>query len=68
MLSLIQIDEVSEVPCARCGGEVIEFSVPSDIWNRVVRLDGHERGDEYLCIGCFFVALRKSLGLIPEGE
>lgn len=45
--------EPSEVPCARCGGRVVEFVVPSDVWNSVVRLDGKEGDDEYLCEACY---------------
>jgi hypothetical protein len=56
-------DEISAIPCSHCGGTVIEFSIPNDIWNRVIRLDGHEHTNEYLCLGCFFDALRKALGL-----
>lgn len=56
-------DKVSEVPCSNCGGEVIEFTIPNDIWNKVIRLDGHEHANEYLCAGCFFGALRTVLGL-----
>jgi len=56
-------DTVSGIPCDICGGTVIEFSIPNDIWNRVVRLDGHEHDNEYLCIECFYEALREALGL-----
>lgn len=45
--------EPSEVPCARCGGRVVEFVVPNDVWNSVVRLDGKEGDDEYLCEACY---------------
>jgi hypothetical protein len=44
---------VSEVPCCKCGGEVIEFVVENRIWNRIVRLDGPEHDKEYLCVACF---------------
>lgn len=66
MLSEWQNSEVSELPCGICGGEVIEFSIPNDIWNKVIRPDGHEHDKEYLCIDCFFNALRKALGLCIE--
>lgn len=55
--------KISLIPCASCDGEVIEFSIPNDIWNRVIRIDGYESDDEYLCINCFFNALRQSLNL-----
>jgi hypothetical protein len=63
ILSTWKNDEVSEAPCARCGGEVIEFTIPNDIWNKVIRVEGRERDDEYLCIDCFFAALRKAINL-----
>ena len=36
----------STIPCARCGGRCIEFTVPNDVWNAVVRRSGEERDDE----------------------
>lgn len=63
ILSTYPADEISGIPCDLCGGDVIEFSIPSDIWNKVIRLDGHEHDKEYLCMVCFFDALRKALGL-----
>lgn len=62
-MSLIVIDVVSIVPCDRCGGEVIEFSIPNDIWNKVIRTDGRESDNEYICVGCWFNSLRKALGI-----
>lgn len=61
MLSLYPNDAISETPCERCSGAVIEFSIPNDIWNAVIRTEGHERDDEYLCMDCFFDALRQAL-------
>lgn len=64
MLTTLPIDnETSSIPCDICGGAVIEFSIPNDIWNKVIRLDGHEHDKEYLCMACFFDALRVVLGL-----
>lgn len=54
-------EAASAVPCARCGGEVVEFSIPNDIWNEIIRLDGHEHADEYLCWNCFWHATRLKL-------
>jgi len=48
----------SSIPCARCGGVVIEFSVPNDIWNAIVRRDAPEGSDEYMCHACWLRALR----------
>jgi hypothetical protein len=62
-MSLILIDTVSTIPCARCGGEVIEFSIPNDIWNKVIRADTEESDNEYICVDCWFNSLRKSLGI-----
>ena len=55
--------ESSEIPCNICGGEVYEFSLPNDIWNRVVRTSGTETDKEYLCMSCFLDILRRALGL-----
>lgn len=46
-------EEISEVPCSNCGGEVTEFSIPNDIWNAVVRKGSKETDNEYLCVWCF---------------
>lgn len=63
ILSMYPDDAVSSIPCNICGGAVIEFSIPNDIWNKVIRLDGHEHDKEYLCMACFFDALRVALGI-----
>ena len=44
---------VSEVPCCKCHGEVIEFTVPNELWNAVMRPDGCETDQEYLCFDCW---------------
>lgn len=62
-MSLFSNDVISSIPCARCGGEVIEFSIPNDVWNKVIRPDGHEHTKEYLCANCWFNALRVALGI-----
>lgn len=51
----------SSIPCARCGGAVVEFSIPNDIWNEIIREDGHEHDGEYLCWNCFWNATRVKL-------
>src|SRR3990167_1080612 len=43
----------STIPCARCGGQCVEFTVPNDVWNAVVRRGGKERDDEYMCEACY---------------
>ena len=43
----------SGIPCARCGGSCVEFTVPNDVWNTVIRLGGKERDDEYICEVCY---------------
>lgn len=53
--------ETSEIPCCECGGKVIEFTVPNDIWNLVMRPDGKETDKEYLCLDCWCKALRSKL-------
>jgi DNA-directed RNA polymerase subunit RPC12/RpoP len=52
---------MSEIPCCKCGGEVVEFVVPNDLWNMVIRQDGHESNKEYLCFACWNNALYKYL-------
>lgn len=49
----MKIPEVSQIPCCKCKGAVIEFSVDNDIWNQVVRHGGCEHDMEYLCVQCF---------------
>lgn len=51
----------SEVPCRRCGGVVREFTVPNEVWNAVIRVDGRERDDEYICLACWYVAVLTAL-------
>lgn len=72
ILSMYPPGDVSSLPCEICGGDVIEFSIPNDIWNRVIRLDGREHDKEYLCMACFFDALRTALSIkqpaAPDGE
>jgi len=55
------LPQASGIPCVNCGGQVVEFTVPSDIWNAVVRLGGPEHDREYLCWNCFWVAVRSFL-------
>jgi hypothetical protein len=43
----------SKIPCAICGGEVIEFTAPNYLWNLIMRPDGHEHDKEYVCFDCF---------------
>ncbi len=45
--------DASEVPCCRCGGPVIEFSINNRSWNTIIRDDGPETNQEYLCFQCF---------------
>jgi len=45
--------ENSKVNCCECNGKVIEFSVPNELWNIVMRPDGNETDKEYLCFGCW---------------
>jgi hypothetical protein len=60
-------EEISEVPCANCGGPVQEFSIPNDIWNSVVRRHEKETEGEYLCIWCFTSAfVRWFQDVMPE--
>ena len=45
--------KTSPIPCQHCGGPVIEFSIPSPLWNSIMRPDGREHTKEYICIDCF---------------
>lgn len=42
----------SEIPCCLCGRKVVEFTIPNDIWNIVIRNNGSEHDMEYLCVWC----------------
>lgn len=55
------MSSISAVPCNRCEGPCTEFIIPSDIWNRVIRTEGAERDDEYICEDCWYLALREAL-------
>lgn len=54
-----QDDKASGTPCAICRGPVIEFSVPNDVWNTIVRHDKPSTDKEYLCTVCFNHAVAK---------
>jgi hypothetical protein len=54
------------IDCTNCGGPVAaEFHLPNDIWNAVMRPDGHETSNEYLCLKCWHAKLRERLNLPP---
>ena len=55
-------NEVTEIPCTSCGGSVIEFTIPNDIWNKVMRKN-KETNEEYICINCWYNNLRKILNI-----
>ena len=66
-MNSIWVSEVpSEIPCVICKNEVYEFYIPSDIWNKVIRKNGKETDKEYLCLNCFWNALRDELNLKYE--
>lgn len=44
---------VVDIPCSVCGGPCVEFTVPNDVWNLVVRKGGPETDKEYLCEACY---------------
>jgi hypothetical protein len=60
--------EPSVIPCAKCGGTVVEFIIPNDIWNFVIRKNGKETDQEYLCEKCWFEALRTRLFELEDGK
>jgi hypothetical protein len=47
----------SSIPCARCGDSCVEFTVPNEVWNAVVRRGGKEGADEYICEACYRLAV-----------
>lgn len=59
--------EISEVPCCKCSGLVIEFSIDNESWNTIIRDDGPETDQEYLCLECFAeIAAHKIRGTRQE--
>lgn len=58
-------NKASEIPCVECNGEVIEFSIPNIVWNKVIRRNGKEHNKEYLCIWCF---LNHTINYIAKGK
>lgn len=68
LLAASQHEEPSAIPCCICGGEVVEFTVPNDIWNLVMRPDDKETDREYLCLDCWYVALRDFLSASQRRE
>lgn len=44
---------LTSTPCCKCGGSVVEFSIPNSAWNTIIRGDGGETDQEYLCLTCF---------------
>ena len=54
----------SSVPCALCDGPVHEFTVDNDVWNRIIRRDGNEHDEEYLCVNCFGVKALEEIRIL----
>ena len=59
-------DKMSSLPCERCGGPVVEFSIDNDIWNSVMRPDGHESNNEYICYSCWKELYERFYKEMPE--
>ena len=59
-------DHVSQIPCRRCGGPVVEFVVPNEVWNPIVRKNGPETDREYLCVRCFGEMAAKEIKRLQE--
>lgn len=48
----------NNLACDRCGETVLqEFTVPSPVWNAVVRRGGPEQPSEYICEQCYRIAV-----------
>jgi len=43
----------SGIPCQECGCNCVEFTIPNNLWNKVMRPDGHEGEKEYICFSCW---------------
>jgi hypothetical protein len=56
----------SETPCCRCGGVVVEFSVPNDAWNTIIRDDGRETDQEYLSLDCSARVAAEKVGQLRQ--
>jgi hypothetical protein len=53
-----EASSAADLPCGRCGGPCLfDTSVPSVLWNRVVRPLG---GSEYLCASCVIAAFARA--------
>lgn len=50
---MMHSEDISAIPCCSCGSVVYEFTVPSDIWNLIIRKNGDETDREYICVWCF---------------
>lgn len=56
----IPVVESERMPCARCGVPVAEeFVIPNDVWNPIIRGATGERDDEFICLECWWNAVRK---------
>jgi len=60
------MNKISKIPCCKCGKEVIEFTVPNELWNMVMRHDGHETDKEYLCFDCWNTELMEYLARLQS--
>ncbi len=59
----------SDIPCCKCGGPVIEFSIPNAAWNTIIRDNDPATDQEYLCLNCFAdIAAEKIERLREEGS
>lgn len=57
----------SDIPCDKCQGPVVEFSVPNEAWNTIIREHGRETDQEYLCLNCFAKAAAERI-LVLEAQ
>ncbi len=58
--------KTSTIPCCKCGGELVEFTVPNEVWNTIVRDDGCETDQEYLCLKCFAVIAAEKIERLTQ--
>jgi hypothetical protein len=56
----LNLSQDSAIPCCKCHGPVIEFTIPNETWNAVMRPDGKETDQEYICESCWHEAVQEA--------
>ncbi len=58
--------KLSDILCFRCSAPVVEFSIPNAAWNTIVRDNGPETDQEYLCLDCFAGIAAEKIGWLGD--